>query len=148
MLIYRIGNIFDFEGQTIVNPVNCVGVMGAGLALQFKVRYPDMFPLYKKYCDEGLLVPGNLWIWKGVDKWVLNFPTKDHWKNPSNYEFIKSGLDKFRNTYKDQGIESIAFPLLGAGLGHLVKDDIKLLFKQYLSQCEIPTVVYEINSEV
>lgn len=142
MIEFRKGNIFDFEGQTIVNPINCVGVMGAGLALQFRQKYPGMFEQYKIFCNNNLLSPGTLWIWKD-EKWVLNFPTKVHWKDPSKYEYIEKGLIHFVETYKEHSITSIAFPLLGTGLGHLVKDDVKLLMTKYLNQCDIPIIVYE-----
>ena len=72
----RIGDIFESKCLTIVNTVNCVGVMGKGIALEFKKLYPKMFELYRTYCKQGLLKIGKLYLWKGEDKWVLNFPTK------------------------------------------------------------------------
>ena len=115
------GNIFNTKAQTIVNTVNCVGVMGKGIALVFKLRYPSMFDIYQDFCKQGLIGIGKLWIYKGDarDPWVLNFPTKTHWKLPSKYEYIEKGLQKFVETYKEKGITSIAFPLLGANNGGL-----------------------------
>ena len=86
-------NIFDSKCQTIVNTINCVGVMGKGLALEMKNRYPLMFDKYKEYCNNGLIDIGKLWLYKDSDeKWILNFPTKKHWKNNSQYEYIEDGM--------------------------------------------------------
>lgn len=139
------GNIFNSKAQTIVNTVNCVGVMGKGIALVFKLRYPNMFELYQKYCAQHLIDIGKLWIYKGdeSDPWVLNFPTKTHWKLPSEYEYIEKGLQKFVETYKEKGITSIAFPLLGANNGGLEKDKVMEIMQQYLRQCDIPVEIYE-----
>ena len=95
------GNIFNTKAQTVVNTVNCVGVMGKGIALVYKLRYPKMFDIYKDYCRQHLINIGKLWIYKGDenDPWVLNFPTKFHWKYPSKYEYIEKGLAKFVESY-------------------------------------------------
>ena len=95
-------NIFDSDKDVLVCPVNCYGVMGKGLALQFKRFYPEMFLKYKDICQSGLLIPGKLWLWKGngQSKDVLCFPTKVAWWMPSNEEYIVTGLEKFVNTYK------------------------------------------------
>ena len=121
------GNIFNTKAQTIVNTVNCVGVMGKGIALVFKLRYPSMFEQYQKYCKQ-------------------NFPTKTHWKLPSEYEYIEKGLQKFVDTYKEKGITSIAFPLLGANNGGLDKDKIMETMLHYLSKCDIPIEIYQYDS--
>lgn len=138
------GNIFNTKAQTIVNTVNCVGVMGKGIALVFKLRYPKLFEQYQKYCSLHLIDIGKLWIYKGdqKDPWVLNFPTKTHWKLPSEYTYIEKGLQKFVDTYKDKGITSIAFPLLGANNGGLDKDKVLELMQSYLQKCDIPIEIY------
>lgn len=142
------GNIFNTKAQTIVNTVNCVGVMGKGIALVFKLRYPSMFEQYQKYCKQNLIAVGKLWIYKGepTNPWVLNFPTKTHWKLPSEYEYIEKGLQKFVDTYKEKGITSIAFPLLGANNGGLDKDKIMETMLHYLSKCDIPIEIYQYDS--
>lgn len=139
------GNIFNSKAQTIVNTVNCVGVMGKGIALVFKLRYPSMFEVYQEYCKQKLIAVGKLWIYKGEpsDPWVLNFPTKTHWKLPSEYEYIEKGLQKFVDTYKEKGITSIAFPLLGAFSGGLDKDRVMDIMISSLSQCDIPVEIYQ-----
>ena len=138
------GNIFNSKAQTIVNTVNCVGVMGKGIALVFKLRYPNMFEQYQKLCAQRLIEVGKLWIYKGdnSDPWVLNFPTKTHWKLPSEYEYLEKGLQKFVDTYQEKGITSIAFPLLGAFNGGLEKERVMNIMQHYLSQCDIPIEIY------
>ena len=139
------GNIFNTKAQTIVNTVNCIGVMGKGIALVFKLRYPLMFDLYKQYCEAHLISIGKLWLFKGVESapWVLNFPTKTHWKLPSEYDYIRQGLQKFVETYKEKGITSVAFPLLGASNGGLDKDVVMDIMIDYLSRCDIPVEIYQ-----
>jgi O-acetyl-ADP-ribose deacetylase (regulator of RNase III) len=143
------GNIFNTKAQTIVNTVNCVGVMGKGIALVFKLRYPNMFDVYQDYCRQNLISIGKLWIYKGNEKdpWVLNFPTKTHWKLPSEYEYIEKGLQKFVETYKDKGITSIAFPLLGANNGGLDGHKVEEIMISYLSKCDIPVEIYHYNPQ-
>ena len=139
------GNIFNSKTQTIVNTINCVGVMGKGIALVFKLRYPDMFEKYKEHCQSKMIGIGKLWLYKSEDtpQWVLNFPTKFHWKYPSKIEYIEVGLQKFVDTYKDKGITSIAFPLLGTHNGGLNKVEVLDLMYRYLDKCDIPIEIYE-----
>ena len=143
------GNIFNTKTQTIVNTVNCVGVMGKGIALVFKLRYPSMFDIYQDFCKQRLIDIGKLWIYKGdaKDPWVLNFPTKTHWKLPSEYDYIEKGLQKFVETYKEKGITSIAFPLLGANNGGLDGKKVEELMISYLSQCDIPIEIYHYDPQ-
>lgn len=139
------GNIFNTKAQTVVNTVNCVGVMGKGIALVYKLRYPYMFDMYHNYCKQHLISIGKLWLYKDDETypWVLNFPTKNHWKYPSKMEYIEAGLKKFVETYKERGISSIAFPLLGTNNGGLDKLEVIDLMVKYLSQCDIPIEIYE-----
>ena len=139
------GNIFNSKAQTIVNTVNCVGVMGKGIALVFKLRYPLMFDIYKKHCDEKHIGIGKLWLYNQQPNapWVLNFPTKYHWKYPSKMEYVEKGLIKFTETYKAKGVTSIAFPLLGTHNGGLDREEVKLLLIKHLSKCDIPIEVYD-----
>jgi len=141
------GNIFNTKAQTIVNTVNCVGVMGKGIALVFKLRYPTMFEQYQDFCKRKLISIGKLWIYKGSlnAPWVLNFPTKTHWKLPSEYSYIEKGLQKFVDTYREKGITSIAFPLLGASNGGLDKQKVMDIMQSYLSLCDIPIEIYLYN---
>ena len=137
------GNIFESTCQTIVNTVNCVGIMGRGIALEFKNRFPDMYLNYKKTCDEGKLEPGKLLLYRKTTPWILNFPTKIHWRRPSKIEFIEKGLKKFRDTYEKKNISSIAFPKLGVSSGGLDWDtQVKPLMYKYLS--DLPNLDIEI----
>ena len=118
------GNIFNSSCQTIVNTVNCVGVMGKGIAIEYKLRYPDMFDTYFKLCERKLLKPGLLQLWTKSNPWILNFPTKFHWKYPSKLEYVELGLEKFHNIYLEKKISSIAFPLLGVNSGGLDQNSV------------------------
>ena len=139
------GNIFNSKCQTIVNTVNCVGVMGKGIAQVYKLRYPIMFVEYKEHCKNKLIKPGSLWLFSKQSNapWILNFPTKFHWKYPSKIEWIVSGLEKFVETYETKGIKSIAFPLLGTHNGGLDTIEVKELMKKYLSKCSIDIEIYD-----
>jgi len=139
------GNIFNSKAQTIVNTVNCVGVMGKGIALVYKLRYPDMYKQYKIHCENGLLKPGTLWLYNKETNapGILNFPTKNHWKYPSKIEWIKMGLQKFVETYEKKGITSIAFPLLGTHNGGLSQIEVTNLMDEFLSNCKIPIEIYD-----
>jgi len=159
MVKVEYGTIFESNAQTLVNTINCVGVMGKGLALEFKNRYPEMFTKYKGFCDKGVFKPGVLWIYKAPDgKWILNFPTKIDWRNPSKMEYLEEGLQKFVEIWKDKEITSIAFPLLGCHNGGLNADEVIPLMKKYLDKCEgLDVTIYddrdpiekvEVNNEI
>jgi len=126
------GNIFESSCQTIVNTVNCVGVMGKGIALEFKYRFPEMYESYVKLCKKRLLKPGFLHLWKKSRPWILNFPTKYYWMLPSKIEYIELGLKKFAQTYSKKGITSIAFPELGTSSGGLKWEDVKKIMCHHL----------------
>lgn len=130
-------NIFDSNCSILVNPVNCVGVMGAGLAKQFSVRFPGLLASHKNYCDSGIIKPGILHFFR-VDSYlrILNFPTKEHWKNPSKIEYVEKGLDKVIECYQHKRISSIAFPILGGGLGGLDRGIVLNLMIEKLKKIE------------
>ena len=104
-----------------------------------------MFDLYKEHCKNKLIGIGKLWLYKEEENapWVLNFPTKFHWKYPSKIEYIEKGLAKFLETYKGKGITSIAFPLLGTHNGGLDRKEVLTLMGKYLGKCDIPIEIYE-----
>lgn len=144
MIDFRKGNIFTTNKKVVVNTINCVGVMGAGIALECRLRFPDMFNTYKNLCSDGLISPGLLWLYKANNsRWILNFPTKTHWKYPSKEIYIEKGLEKFVNTYKSKSIDSIAFPLLGTNNGGLNKDRVLEIMYRYLKNCDIPISIYD-----
>ncbi len=142
MITYVEGNIFSSPAQVIVNTVNTVGVMGKGIALEYKNRYPDMFARYREYCDTKQLVIGRLMLWYAPDHWILSFPTKMHWRNPSKLDYIEQGLKKFVDTYAQKQIVSIAFPRLGCGNGELLWEDVRPLMETYLSPLPIDVYIY------
>ncbi|HFU77379.1 macro domain-containing protein [Sulfurovum sp.] len=141
MITYVRTNIFESNAQVLVNTVNTVGVMGKGLAKEFKRLYPDMFKSYQKFCEEGTLTVGKLQVYKTPNKWVLNFPTKANWRNPSKLEYIEQGLQKFVANYERLGVKSIAFPMLGCGNGGLDwESEVMPLMEKYLA--ELPIDIY------
>ena len=126
------GNIFESSCQTIVNTVNCVGVMGKGIAFEYKNRYPEMYQAYVDVCNKNQLSPGLLFLWKQTTPWILNFPTKDHWKHPSKIAYVENGLKKFVDTYLQRGVTSVAFPTLGTSSGGLEWENVRKIMYQYL----------------
>ena len=109
MITYVIDNLFNSPAQVIVNTVNTVGVMGKGIAKEFKHRYPEMFKKYQILCESKELTVGKLWIYKSETKWILNFPTKTTWKQPSRLEYIENGLQAFVREYVHRGITVLRF---------------------------------------
>lgn len=143
MIKIIIGNIFDSNAETLVNTVNCVGVMGKGIASEFKKKYPQMFLEYKEMCSKQLLKPGKLHVYIEDNKVkVINFPTKNHWRSPSKVEYIIEGLEWFVNNYEYLNISSIAFPPLGCGNGGLSWDYIGPLMYHYLKDLPINIEIY------
>jgi O-acetyl-ADP-ribose deacetylase (regulator of RNase III) len=135
-------DLFASPAQTLVNPVNTTGVMGAGLARAFRDRYPEMFCQYQELCRRGRLSPGTLHLWRGPDRWVLNFPTKTSWRLPSTLALVEAGLRRFRRDYEALGITSIAFPALGCGYGSLAWADVEALLERHLSDLPLPVDVH------
>lgn len=148
MITFRRTSLLDSPAQTLVNTVNCVGVMGKGLAKAFRDREPEMFKRYKSVCDEKLLEPGKLWLWRGTKSWVLNFPTKIHWRNPSKIEWVEAGLEKFVGAYKEQEIREVSFPRLGCGNGGLAWQDVRPLMEDYLSRVDIPVYIHDFQKNI
>lgn len=148
MIEFVNGDFFDFDADIRINTVNCVGVMGAGVALAFKQKYPEMFKDYVKQCNKGLIRPGIPSVWEIGDMFskkleIINFPTKDHWRNPSEYEYIESGL-KWLAVYleKKQNV-TVTLPALGCGHGGLDWDKVKGLIQRYLGHISNRILVFE-----
>ena len=143
------GNIFNTKAMAVVNTVNCVGAMGKGNALDFKLRFPEMFKEYQRICFQHLLKPGQILPYKKSNPIILNFAIKDDWKDPSKVEWIEETLQKFVDNYKKLGITSIAFPWMGAMNGGLPIEIIKDLTRKYLSKLEdIDIEVYEFDPNI
>lgn len=133
MISYTKGDILQSPAQVITNTVNCVGVMGKGLAAQFKTKYPAMFQDYAKRCASGDVKPGQPYLFENDEVQVLNFPTKRDWRNPSLLQDIDGGLKYLAEHYRDMGIYTLALPPLGCGLGGLNWSDVKSLIEKHLS---------------
>ncbi len=144
MIHYVNTSIFDSTAQTLINPVNTVGVMGKGLALKFKELYPEMYYKYKVACKNGDLTVGRIFSYKvDSDKLVVCFPTKKHWKHPSCIEYIEDGLKAFVQNYESLEITSVSFPKLGCGLGGLNwNEEVKSVMENYLSDLTIDTFIH------
>ena len=142
MIEYIEGNIFDSPMQVIVNTVNTVGVMGKGLALEFKKRYPAMFVVYKRACEKHSFKVGKLMTYTAPDHIILLFPTKENWRYPSKLSYIETGLKHFCENYAQRGITSIAFPKLGCGNGELDWNEVRPLMERYLKGLPIDICIY------
>ena len=142
VITFKTGSIFDSDTQAIVNPVNTVGVMGAGLAKEFRMKFPNMYREYLSLCYGGRMMPGCVKYVKDIDKIIVLFPTKRHWRDPSKLSYVEEGLDHFCRTYAIHGIQSVAFPKLGCGLGGLEWNDVRWLMGEILREIPIDVQIY------
>ena len=137
------GDIFDSGAKALVNPVNCVGVMGAGLAKQFKQRYPGVAYQYEIDCRAGQVRTGQVNVYPTYGpRYIINFPTKRHWQNPSKIEYIESGLKSLDGALAERGISSVAIPALGAGLGGLDWTEVEKLIRSELTGESLSVELY------
>jgi len=140
MIKYIKGNILESQAEAVINTVNTKGVMGKGIALQFKKSYPDMFTNYEHACKSGEVIIGKMHIWQNSTmfgpKYIINFPTKNDWKYPSKLEYIKLGLVDLAKMIKEYGIKSVAIPPLGCGNGGLDWNVVKPLVVEALKEFE------------
>ena len=141
MIKYFEGTVFNTPAQAIVNTVNCDGFMGAGLALEFALRYPNMLKDYESKCKNKLIKTGLMDYYKENNITIINFPTKNSFKFPSNILWIKQGLQNFRDTYKENNIKSVAIPKLGCSNGGLSWQEVKILMEQYLKDLDIDVYI-------
>lgn len=136
------GNIFGSEAQTLAHGCNCRGKMGAGIATEFKYRYPEMYKEYRRLCYKELFKPGDHYLYKAQDRWILNLATQGTTKG-AKIEYIEKCFADFADYYEEEGITSLAMPRIGAGLGGLEWDEVKELMVQYFETLNIPIFVYE-----
>jgi len=153
MIRFVTGNLLESNAEALVNTVNTVGVMGKGIALQFKNEFPANYKEYKKHCLNKTFNIGDLLITKeqsllGGLKTIINFPTKTDWRKPSEYIYIEQGLTELAKVITERQIKSIAIPPLGAGNGGLDWSKVRKLIEQYLSQVDAEVLIYEPNSAV
>ncbi|MFD1628948.1 macro domain-containing protein [Pseudopedobacter beijingensis] len=150
---FKKGNLLEAQTEALVNTVNTVGVMGKGIALQFKETFPNNFKVYKAACKNGELTPGKLLVVKDHtlegEKLIINFPTKTEWFKKSKYEYVESGLQELARLITDTGIKSIAIPPLGCGNGGLDWNKVKPMMENHLGGLQhVDVIVYEPNEQV
>lgn len=153
MIHYVTGDLLQSDAEALVNTVNTVGVMGKGIALQFKEQFPENFKIYKEACKNGKLDIGNLLITEASSllsgrKLIINFPTKKHWKYPSEYDYIEQGLNALAHDIKSLNIKSIAIPPLGSHNGGLEWHRVKEMIVNKLQSSECDIFIYEPSVEI
>ncbi|MCS6829330.1 MAG: macro domain-containing protein [Armatimonadota bacterium] len=147
MIRFVRGNILDSDADALVNTVNTVGIMGKGIALQFKQRFPENYLFYREACERGEVVPGKVLVFRTdclQPRYIINFPTKRHWRHKSRLEDIADGLEDLVKRVRELGISSIAIPALGCGHGGLDWADVRPLIENTFANLpEIKVDVYE-----
>jgi O-acetyl-ADP-ribose deacetylase (regulator of RNase III) len=147
MIIEKSGNLLLDDAQALVNTVNTVGVMGKGLALQFKRAFPANFKAYAQACAEGRVRPGSVLVTRlDNDRWILNFPTKRHWRQPSRLEDIRSGLDDLARRILELDLKSVALPPLGCGNGGLDWSMVRPLIFEKLGALDVEIRLYGLGT--
>lgn len=139
------GSIFDSSCEYLTNTINTVGAMGAGLALEFRLRVPEMYQLYKEKCTSGEIKTGKYWIYNRpnrIGKMILNFPVKKGFNHPSKWEYIIEGLRYFVKNYRKDNITSIAMPTLGSRLGKLDDEGVLIVMQEDLQNLPITIEIY------
>lgn len=153
MIYYKTGNLLDSGAEALVNTVNTIGVMGKGIALQFKNMFPNNYKIYAKACKNSEVKTGKLLVTeeetmlKGK-KIIINFPTKTDWRKPSEYSYIEDGLKNLVKIIQEQNIKSIAIPPLGSGNGGLDWNKVKVILGNYLSGLDCEIYIYEPNAAI
>lgn len=138
-----VGDILRSKAQTLINTVNCVGIMGKGIALEFKKKFPEMFEEYVERCNRKEVKPGIPYLYRGLfPPQIINFPTKDHWKSVSRIADIERGLQILLSQYKDWGVSSLAIPPLGCGNGQLEWKAVGPLIYRFAREMNIPIELY------
>ncbi len=151
MLEFTTGDIFRADAEALVNTVNCVGIMGRGIALQFKNEFPANFKAYEAACAREEVQPGKMFVFETRElagpKFIINFPTKRHWKGKSRMEDIDSGLEALADEIRTRGIRSIAIPPLGSGLGGLNWREVRPRIEAALDGiADLHVIIFEPNS--
>ncbi|MCK5219764.1 macro domain-containing protein, partial [bacterium] len=143
MVQVLIGDLFKSQAQTLVNTVNCVGIMGKGVALEFKKRFPDMFKDYAALCAQDKVRLRRPYLFRNLlSPWILNFPTKDHWRSLTKLKDIEAGLEYLLQNYREWGVTSLAVPPLGCGHGQLEWRIVAPTLFRCLQRLEIPVELY------
>lgn len=152
MITFKTGNIFEEDIEAIVNTVNCIGIMGRGIALQFKKKYPANFKAYAEAAKHNEVIPGKMFVFENnknfPPKYIINFPTKRHWRDKSRISDIQSGLQALAETIQKEKIQSIAIPPLGCGLGGLNWGEVRqLIVTTFEKLPDVNIIVFEPNEQ-
>jgi O-acetyl-ADP-ribose deacetylase (regulator of RNase III) len=150
---FRTGDILEADAEALINTVNCVGIMGRGIALQFKNKFPGNFKAYAAACERGEVQPGRMFVfetnWVTGPKYIINFPTKRHWRGKSRLEDIEAGLVALQEVIQEKRIRSVAIPPLGSGLGGLDWNEVRRMIQDSLKSLgDVNITVYEPNPEM
>lgn len=152
MIRYISGDLLEAHAEALVNTVNTVGVMGKGIALQFRENFPDNYKAYLDAVKRGEVQIGKMLVTRTVNlnglRYIVNFPTKEHWRNPSRLEYIEQGLVDLRKTIQALSLGSVAVPPLGCGNGGLDWANVRPLIEQYLGDLPAEILVYEPNATI
>ena len=153
MIHYKSANLLESEADALVNTVNTMGVMGKGIALQFKNQYPNNYKLYVAACKAKEVKVGTLFVTEeisllGGKKIIINFPTKTDWRKPSEYSYIETGLQDLVKVIREKNIKSIAIPPLGAGNGGLDWNKVKRVMEKYLTNVNCDIYIYQPNATI
>ena len=148
MIEYKTGNILAEDAEALVNTVNCDGFMGRGIALQFKKAWPDNFKAYASACRKKEVQPGRMFVFETgrliSPRYIINFPTKVHWRGNSRIAYIETGLNALVEEVKSRGIQSVAIPPLGAGLGGLDWSEVRPLIVRAMEDLpDVRTILFE-----
>lgn len=146
MITLATGNLLDAKVDALVNPVNTVGVMGKGLALQFKKAFPANFRAYEAAAKAGALEIGKMFVFtsEAAPRYIINFPTKRHWREPSTLAYVDSGLRDLLAVVRERDIRSLAVPALGAGLGGLAWSDVRpLIERAFAGMADVNVLLFE-----
>ena len=151
MIQFKQANLLESDADAIVNTVNTVGIMGKGIALQFKNQYPNNYKLYATACKAKEVVVGKMFVTEetsllGGKKIIINFPTKTDWRKPSEYSYIETGLQDLAKVIQERNIKSIAIPPLGAGNGGLDWNRVKAIIEHYLTNVHCDVQIYQPNA--
>ena len=150
MIEYKTGDILAEDAEALVNTVNCVGVMGRGIALQFKKAFPENFKAYAAACKRETVKPGRMFVFEtgrlDNPRYVINFPTKRHWRGKSRIEDIEIGLEALAQKIRELGVRSVAIPPLGSGLGGLDWNHVRPRIEEALADFDdVRLIVFKPN---
>ena len=147
MIRYAQGNLLDASAEALVNTVNEVGVMGKGIALMFRERFPENTRAYVAACKRKQVAVGRMFVTETGElfpRWIINFPTKKHWRDPSQLEWVRTGLEDLVRVIRERGVQSLAVPALGCGNGGLSWTDVRRLIESAFAGIpELDVLVYQ-----